>query len=100
MEKVQDIGDLYIYELCTLQADFLPPVRSTDIYNYLLSTSFVRVKGLRHTRAWTPTSILPVSLSAKLEEKYIVGDYFVVVSNVSCCLNIVYLLLQAYTIGK
>ena len=72
LEKVQDIGDPYIYELCTLQADFLPPVRvdlQTSTTTWCSLRVFVRVKGLRRTRAWTPTSILPVGLSAKLEEK-------------------------------
>ena len=41
LEKVEGTGDPYLYESHTLQADFLPPVRSTDIHNYLvLSTSF------------------------------------------------------------
>ena len=48
LEKVQDIGDLFIYELSTLKADFLPPVRSMDIYNYLvLSTSFFKGKRFK-----------------------------------------------------
>jgi len=38
LEKTEEIGDPYTYVLCE---DFLPPVGSTDIFNYLvLSSSF------------------------------------------------------------
>ena len=41
LEKIEEIGDPYSYESSNLQVDLLAPVRSTDIFNYLvLSTSF------------------------------------------------------------
>ena len=41
LEKTEDIGDPYAYALSTLNQEDLPPVRSPDIFNYLvLTTSF------------------------------------------------------------
>jgi len=41
LEKTKDIGDPYAYSTCNLNDEILPPVRSTDIFNYLvLTTSF------------------------------------------------------------
>ena len=41
LEKTKEIGDPYGCPLSVLSQDDLPPVRSTDIFNYLvLSTSF------------------------------------------------------------
>ena len=69
LENIEGGGDPYLYESHTLQADFLPPVRFTDIswpqQPIMLSTIvFARGSDLRHTRAWTFISILQV-LSAK-----------------------------------
>ena len=33
-EKTKDIGNPYLFELSTLSEDSLPPVLSTDIFNY------------------------------------------------------------------
>ena len=52
LEKTKEIGDPYGYPLSVLSQDDLPPVRSTDIFNYLvLSTS---LKDLKCARAWMP----------------------------------------------
>ena len=41
LEKTKDIGDPYAYSTHDLNNDILPPVRTTDIFNYLvLMTSF------------------------------------------------------------
>jgi len=40
LEKTKEIGDPYGYLLSALSQDDLPPVRSTDIFNLVLSTSF------------------------------------------------------------
>ena len=84
MEKVQDIGDPYIYEICTLQADFLPPIRSTDIYNYLvLSTSFCTGERFKAYKSMDSYKYFASGFVGKVGGK-VVGDYFVVVGNVCC----------------
>ena len=48
LEKTKEIGDPYGYPLSALSQDDLPPVRSTDIFNYLvLSTSFCTSKRFK-----------------------------------------------------
>ena len=70
LEKIEEIGDPYSYESSNLQVDLLPPVRSTDIFNYTwcFPLVFVRVNGLKHIGPWTLISILLVALLAKSEE--------------------------------
>ena len=56
LEKTESIGDPYAYKLSTLYQEELPPVRSPDIFNYLvLSTSFCtsdRFKAYRSMDAY------------------------------------------------
>ena len=81
--KRQDIGDPYCYEFRTLQADFLPPVRSTDIHNYLvLSTSFCTGERFKAYKNMDSYKYFASGFVSKIEGK-VVGDYFVVVGNVS-----------------
>ena len=40
LEKTEEVGDPYGYPLSALSQDDLPPVRSTDIYYMVLTTSF------------------------------------------------------------
>ena len=83
LEKVQDIGDPYIYELSTLKADFLPPVRSTDVYNYLvLSTSFCTGERFKAYKGMDSYKYFASGFVSQVGGK-VVGDYFVVVGNVS-----------------
>ena len=44
IEKTNDIGNPYLFEPCTLSEDSLPPMLSTDIFNYLVLQVFVRIQ--------------------------------------------------------
>ena len=92
LEKTQDIGDPYAYALSTLDQEDLPPVRSLDIFNYLvLSTSFCtsdRFKAYKRMDAYKYfISGFVSSVAAKR-----IGKCYVVVGKVSLILVSVALL--------
>ena len=83
LEKIEEIGDPYSYESRLLQADFLPPVRSTDIYNYLvLSTSFCTGERFKAYKSMDSYKYFASGFVSKVGGR-LVGDYFVVVGSVS-----------------
>ena len=78
LEKTEDIGDPYAYPLGVLNQDDLPPVRSTDIFNYLvLSTSFCtseRFKAYKSMDAYKYflSGFVSSVAARKVENKYVV----------------------------
>lgn len=78
LEKTKDIGDPYGYPVSALSQDDLPPVRSTDIFNYLvLSTSFCtseRFKAYKSMDAYKYflSGFVSAVGARKVEKKYIV----------------------------
>ena len=78
LEKTKEIGDPYGYPLSALSQDDLPPVRSTDIFNYLvLSTSFCtseRFKAYKSMDAYKYflSGFVSAVGARKVEKKYIV----------------------------
>ena len=82
LEKIEGTGDPYLYESHTLQADFLPPVRSTDIHNYLvLSTSFCMGERFKAYKSMDSYKNFASGFVSKVGGR-IVGSYFIVVGNV------------------
>ena len=83
LKKIEDIGDPYFYESCTLQANLLPPMRSTDIHNYfVLSTSFCTGERFKAYKSMDSYKYFASGFVSKVGGR-VVGDYFVVVGNVS-----------------
>ena len=83
LEKIEEIGDPYLYESSNLQADLLPPVRSTDIFNYLvLSTSFCTGELFKAYRTMDSFKYFASGFVSKVGGRR-QGDYFVVVGRVS-----------------
>ena len=78
LEKTKDIGDPYSYPLSMLNQEELPPVRSTDIFNYLvLSTSFCtsnRFKAYKSLDAYKffVSGFISSVGGRKVEDKYVV----------------------------
>ena len=78
LEKTKEIGDPYGYPLSALSQDDLPPVRSTDIFNYLvLSTSFCtseRFKAYKSLDAYKYflSGFVSSVAARKVEKKYVV----------------------------
>lgn len=84
LEKIKGTGDPYLYESPTLQVDILPPMRSTDILNYLvLSTSFCTGEQFKAYKSMDSYKYFASRFVSKVGGR-IVGSYFVVVGNVSC----------------
>lgn len=82
LEKTEDIGDPYCFDVDSLDEN-LPPVRSTDIFNYLvLSTSFCtsdRFKAYKSMDAYKFFASGFVNSVAAIR----VGEKFVVIGKVS-----------------
>ena len=78
LEKTKEIGDSYGYPLSALSQNDLPPVRSTDIFNYLvLSTSFCtskRFKVYKSTDAYKYflSGFVSSVATRKVDKKYVV----------------------------
>ena len=83
LKKIEEIGDPYSYESSNLQVDLLPPVRSTDILNYLvLSTSFCTGERFKAYRTMDSYKYLTSGSVSKVGGRR-QGDCFVVVGRVS-----------------
>lgn len=83
IEKTNDIGDPYLYEASTLSEDSLPPVMSTDIFNYLvLATSFCtpdRFKSLDAYKYFASGFVNSVA-GRLLEDNFVVvGKVYIIV---------------------
>ena len=53
LEKTKDISDPYVYSTHNLNDEILPPVRNTDIFNYLvLMTSFCTDERFKADRSF------------------------------------------------
>ena len=78
LEKTEDIGDPYAYALSTLNQEDLPPVRSPDIFNYLvLTTSFCtsdRFKAYKSMDAckYFISGFVSSVTARRIEERYVV----------------------------
>ena len=88
LEKTKDIGNPYLFADSAFSDDSLPPMLSTDIFNYLvLTTSFCtpgRFKAYKSLDAYKYfTSGFVNSVAGRL-----LGDNFVVVGKV--CTHVVY----------
>ena len=83
LEKIEEIDDPYSYESRILQADFLSPVRSTNIYNYLvLSTSFCTGEWFKAYKSMDSYNYFASGFVSKVRGR-LVGDYFVVVGYIT-----------------
>ena len=83
LEKIEGIGEPYLYKSYTLQADFLPPLRSTDIHNYLvLSTSFCTGERFKAYKSMDSYKYFASGFVSKVGGR-VVGNCFVVVGSVS-----------------
>ena len=85
LEKTKDIGNPYLFADSALSKDSLPPVLSTDIFNYLVLTiSFCTPDRFKVLDAYKYfTSGFVNSVAGRL-----LGDNFVVVGKV--CTHVVY----------
>ena len=99
LEKTKEIGDPYGYSLSALSQDELPPVGSTDIFNYLvLSTSFCtseRFKAYKSMDAYKYflSGFVGYVAARKVEKKYVVlGQVSDCITNVQLQKGNIYIL--------
>ena len=86
LEKTEDIGDPYAYALSTLNQEDLPPVRSLDIFNYLvLSTSFCTSDRFKAYKSMDAYKYFISGFVSSVTAKRI-GKCFVVVGKVNLVL--------------
>ena len=89
LEKTEDIGNPYAYALSTLDQEELPPVRSPDIFNYLvLSTSFCTSDRFKAYKSMDAYKYFISGFVSSVAAKRI-GEHYVVVGKVSQNLVIV-----------
>ena len=83
LKKIKDIGNAWFYESRTLQADLLPFMRSTDTNNYFaFSTSFSNGEQFKAYESMDSYKYFASGFVSQVGGR-VVGDYFVVVGNVS-----------------
>jgi len=83
LEKIKDIGEPFCYEYRLLEADVLPPVRSMDIFNYLvLSTSFCTGEQFKAYKSLDSYKYFASGFVSNVGGR-VVADCFVVVGKVS-----------------
>ena len=86
LEKTSDIGDPYAYTLSTLDQQQLPPVRSPDIFNYLvLTTSFCTCERFKAYKSMEAYKYFIRGFVSSVAAKR-VGEHFAVVGKVSHCI--------------
>ena len=83
LEKTRDIGDPYCFESSSLKADVLPPVRSTDIFNYfVLTTNFCTGERFKAYKSMDSFKYFASGFCSQVQGR-VVANYFVVVGKVS-----------------
>ena len=83
LEKTEDIGDPYAYALSTLNQEDLPPVRSPDIFNYLvLTTSFCTSDRFKAYKSMDAYKYFISGFVSSIAARRI-GEHYVVVGKVN-----------------